>query len=418
MEGRRYMKGKDTNFSLLALRIGVSTVDETSGSTGIQVYNLSPNQLMELHYYEDITKANVVLALKINDTSSALLDSIIGMEPIDISWTDLNENVITYSMVIVDLQDRMVIDGKTSEGVIYCASIEAVKNSATKISRKFKGKTNEMVRDLCKIDLQSKKTLDLDPSLTDMTFVSPWWDPYTIISWLAWRSIPEAGNAGERSAGFLFYEDREGYHFKSMDKLVGQETTTTIEVNVEETEDSDAIHISSFTLSGSSDIFRGLNLGSYASTTFTLDMKDFKYEKHPYFISEYYPKMQKLNDRELPEFYKRFGDKGAIPTRIMTKVMDSAAFTTGKYTEDLTRQLSQSMIRNQFFFNQTGTFEYEGDQDLLLGEVVQINKYDARSGDLDIDISGRYIVGKIYRQFLTERDTMSTRVTVYRDSLG
>ena len=85
------MKGKDTNFSLLALRIGVSTVDETSGSTGIQVYNLSPNQLMELHYYEDITKANVVLALKINDTSSALLDSIIGMEPIDISWTDLNE---------------------------------------------------------------------------------------------------------------------------------------------------------------------------------------------------------------------------------------------------------------------------------------------------------------------------------------
>ena len=43
---------------------------------------------------------------------------------------------------------------------------------------------------------------------------------------------------------------------------------------------------------------------------------------------------------------------------------------------------------------------------------------DPRSGDPDPEISGRYIVGKIYRQFLTERDTMTTRVTVYRDSIG
>ena len=98
--------------------------------------------------------------------------------------------------------------------------------------------------------------------------------------------------------------------------------------------------------------------------------------------------------------------------------MDTAMYTEGTYTQDLTRQLSQSMIRNQFFFNQAGTFDYEGNQDLYIGQVVEINKMDPRSGDPDPEISGRYIVGKIYRQFLTERDTMTTRVTVYRDSIG
>jgi hypothetical protein len=57
-------------------------------------------------------------------------------------------------------------------------------------------------------------------------------------------------------------------------------------------------------------------------------------------------------------------------------------------------------------------------QDLKVGEVVQVNKYNARSGKIEPAVSGKYIVGKIYRQFLSERDMMSTRVTLFRDNLG
>ena len=149
-------------------------------------------------------------------------------------------------------------------------------------------------------------------------------------------------------------------------------------------------------------------------------MKDFKYTETPFFINDFYDSMKKLNPAsELPEFYKRFGGQelGGEPTRIMSKVIDSAMYTEGKYTQDLTRQLSQSMIRNQLFFNQSATFQYEGKQDLYIGDVVMVTKYNAKTGDIDPEISGRYIIGKIYRQFLTERDTMSTQVTLYRDSV-
>ena len=416
---------KEANFELLDLKIGISMYDPETDQTGMMVQPFTSNNLLELHYIEDITKSNVLLIIKLNDSSSSVLSNIQGMEPIDITWSDTYDNTISYSMVIYDVKDRMVIDGKKSQATLYCVSVDAVRNSAKKISRRF-GKgggkfTHELVTELMKDEIKTDKTVDVDESATKLSFVSPYWDPYTIISWLAWRSILQSGS-GKKSAGFLFYEDRKGYHFKAMDSLVEQPKVRDIKVNFNADElDEDEIAVDGFTVQGSSDIFRGLNLGSYASTTFTLDMKDFKYTETPFFINDFYSKMKKLNPMsELPEFYKRFGGEeiGGSPTRIMSKVIDSAMYTEGTYTQELTRQLSQSMIRNQLFFNQSATFEYEGKQDLMIGEVVRVLKFDARSGMPDPDISGRYIVGKIYRQFLTERDTMSTQVTLYRDSIG
>ena len=416
---------KEANFELLDLKIGMSLYDPETDQTGMMVQPFTSNNLLELHYIEDITKSNVLLILKLNDSSSGILGNLEGMEPIDIKWTDGSGNVITYDMIIYDVKDRMVVDGKKSQATLYCVSVDAARNAAKKISRRFgKGggeQTHEIVKELMQKEIKTDKTIDTDESATKLSFVSPYWDPYTIISWLAWRSVLQSGS-GKKSAGFLFYEDRNGYHFRAMDSLVEQMKTRDIKVNFNADDlAEDEIAVEGFTVSGSSDIFRGLNLGSYASTTFTLDMKDFKYTETPFFINDFYPKMKKLNPlSELPEFYKRFGGEeiGGAPTRIMSKVIDSAMYTEGTYTQELTRQLSQSMIRNQLFFNQSATFQYEGKQDLGLGEVVRVLKFDARSGMPDPDISGRYIVGKIYRQFLTERDTMSTQVTLYRDSIG
>ena len=424
---------KQTNFRLINFQIGIASADD-SGDTGYVVMNLTSNQLMELHYIEDITKSNILMMVKINDSGSGICDAIVGMEPIEIIWTDdsigkgMEGNVYKQSMIIYDIKDRIIKDGKQSSAVLYCISVDALRNSATKISRRFgKGggeSTSDIVEQLIREDLSSTKPFKIDKSITKLSFVSPYWDPYTIISWLAWRSILE-GDSGKKSAGYLFFENADGYNFRAMDAITQTAPSRSVNVNFfEEDEDPDEdqkdINIFGFSVSETSDIFRGVNLGSYASTTFTLDMKDFKYEEVPFFINDFYPSVQKLNNRKLPSFYERFGseEKGGRPTRIMSKILDTAMYTEGTYTQDLTKQLSQSMIRNQLFFNQSATFEYEGMQDLQVGEVVRVNKYNARSGKLEPKLSGKYIVGKIYRQFTTERDMMSTRVTLFRDSIG
>ena len=392
--------------------------------------SLTSNHLLELHYIEDITKSNIMVAVTINDTETALVSQLFGLERCYIEFQDHNDNVFGASMVIYDIKDRMIVSGKKMKATLYLISPDAVNNSATKISRRFgKGSgesTDEIVEDLLTRQgrfLKSVKTLESEKSSTKISFISPYWDPYTIISWLAWRSIPEQGSGSDVSAGYLFYETPDAYHFKSMDSLVQQDSSKIIRVNFEDEgsdDDDNFIDVSTLSITGTSDVFRGLNLGSYTSVTYTLDMKDFSYAEIPFNVNEYYRDMKKLNEADLPKFYEMFGadSESSRPTRIMAKVLDTAMYTEGTYTQDLTKQLSQAMIRNQFFFNQSATFEYEGTINLQIGQVVEVQSYAGKSLEKDSAQSGKYIVGKIYRQFVTERDMMSTRVTIYRDSLG
>ena len=74
---------KQTNFRLIKFQIGIASEDD-SGDTGYVVMNLTSNQLMELHYIEDITKSNILMMVKINDSGSGICDAIVGMEPIEI----------------------------------------------------------------------------------------------------------------------------------------------------------------------------------------------------------------------------------------------------------------------------------------------------------------------------------------------
>lgn len=413
------MKQQSTvNFSLQEFEITVSG----------QPFNLTLNHLLELHYIEDITKTNNVMIVKINDTESGLVSEIFGLEPIRIRFTDHEDNPIVADMVVYEVRDRMIVSGKKMQATLYCVSRDAVNNAAAKISQRFgKGdgeKISTITNNLIKKILGSRKPLEVDTTATKISFVSPYWDPFTIIQWMAWRAIPEKGSGSNVSAGYLFYETPEKYYFKSMDELVKGEVVKTVRVNYEsEEEDTENvfIDIESLSMPGTSDVFRGFNLGSYSSVMMTLDIKDFTYTELPFNVNEYYSQMEKLNpEMELPEFYGIFGEtsQNSQPTRIMSSVIDLAMYTEGTYTEDLTKQLSQSMLRNQFFFNQSCTFEYEGTNDLRIGDVVEVQTFKGKELEKDESQSGKYIVGKIYRQFLTDRDMMSTRVTLYRDSLG
>ena len=398
--------------------------------TAAGVVNLSSNHLLELHYIEDITKSNIIMAATINDTETALVSKLFGLEAVSIEFKDHKENTVSANMVIYDIKDRMIVSGKKMKATLYMISPDAVNNSATKISERF-GKgggetTSEIVKDLISSTgrfLKSAKRVIVDKTSTKISFISPYWDPFTIISWLAWRSIPEQGSSKDVSAGYLFYETGSQYNFKSMDKLVKGKVQKTIRVNYSDDDDDENdkfIDIDTLSITGTSDVFRGMNLGSYTSVTYTLDMKDFSYKEIPFNVNEYYKEMSKLNDSTLPAMYKLFGptSEKSNPTRIMAKVLDTAMYTEGTYTQDLTKQLSQAMIRNQFFFNQSATFEYEGTLNLEIGQVVEVQSYKGKALEKDSSQSGKYIVGKIYRQFATERDMMSTRVTIYRDSLG
>ena len=52
-----------------------------------------------------------------------------------------------------------------------------------------------------------------------------------IINWLSKKSIPSKDGEMGETAGYLFFETSEGYHFRSIDSLLGQEKKKSIIYN-------------------------------------------------------------------------------------------------------------------------------------------------------------------------------------------
>tara|TARA_R100000278_G_scaffold27322_1_gene24914 strand:- start:248 stop:853 length:606 start_codon:yes stop_codon:yes gene_type:complete len=187
---------------------------------------------------------------------------------------------------------------------------------------------------------------------------------------------------------------------------------------MEDEDDTGILPLDQLTVESSCDLLKGLNLGSYSSNVMTLDLKDMKFEQHPFNINKYYKDVSVMNSRVTPEFYDGF-DTNATYTRIMSKVLDSALFTEGTFTQGFTKQLSQSSLREKLFYNKKVIVDFVADYSLEIGEVVQLDVYKGTSDrEKDFAVSGKYVIGKIERTFKSSEDKMTSRVTLYTDSDG
>ncbi len=389
------------------------------------------NQVLYVKYTEDMRQATTTMEVQITDSSTGFLSELQGMEPVFIRIADSeNKTEVGGSFVVYDIQDRRNIGGKSSAVLLLCTP-DFINNAANKISRRFgKGMgikihdivKNEILINLMKVD--EKRLTNFQPCVNSCSFVSPYWNPFTAIRWLAAKAIPAPKGSGPAAtAGYAFYQTRSGYNFESYDKFASKEPVVRMVVghNPDEMEDDSdlgIIPLNQLTVESSVDLLKGLNLGSYSSNVMTLDLKDMKFEQHPFNINKYYKDVSVMNSRVTPEFYSGF-DTNQTYTRIMSKISDSALFSEGTYTQDFTKQLSQSSLREKLFYNKKVVVEFISDYFLEIGEVVQLDVYKGTSDrEQDYSVSGKYVIGKVERTFKTSQDKMTSRLTLYTDSDG
>ena len=264
----------------------------------------------------------------------------------------------------------------------------------------------------------------IEETANKISFISPFWAPFTIIKWLCSKAISAKSAGGKNaSAGYCFFQNNFGYNFKSYDSFTRKEPVRKIVVGhqpeeMEEEEDKNILPVDKMTVRKSSDVLRGLNMGSYANNVMTLDVKDMKYEEFPFNINKYYQDVPLMNTNySVPEYYKKF-DKSTAPTRYMSKVLDTALFTEGTYTAGMTAQISQAALREKLFYNKEVEVEYVGTNEMTVGMVVELMVFKGKEQDLDVQNSGKYVVGRVQRQFLTKNNQMNTKLTLFTDSPG
>ena len=389
------------------------------------------NQVLYVKYTEDMRQATTTMEVQITDSETGFLSELQGMEPVFIRIADSkNETELGGQFVVYDIQDRRNVGGKSSAVLMLCTP-DFLNNAANKVSRRFGKGMGIKIHDIVKEEIlgnlmgvEPERLLNFEPCVNSFSFVSPYWNPFTAIRWLASKAIPASKGSGPAAtAGYAFYQTRGGYNFESYDSFASKEPVIRMVVGhdpdeMEDEEDTGILPLDSLTVESSVDLLQGLNLGSYSSNVMTLDLKNMEFKQHPFNINKYYRDVSVMNSRTTPEFYKGF-DTNATYTRIMSKISDSALFTEGTYTKGFTKQLSQSSLREKLFYAKKVVVDFVSDYSLEIGEVVQLDVYKGTSDrEQDYSVSGRYVIGRVERTFKSSEDKMTSRLTLYTDSDG
>ena len=406
-----------SNFQLDRLIIGINGED--------RVFTIS--NLLTLTYIEDIKSASMQVFISLTDTAEPVLSTVQGMEPVYIEFSDDLGNNFSSNLVVYDVQAREIQNGK-SKGTLLCCSPDLINNAVAKVSRRFGSGGGKTIDKIVKDDLLvgilgTERNIDARKTKNNFSFVSAYWSPFTIIQYLAAKSIPASTKSTKNaSAGYAFYENADGYVFRSYDSFCEERFKYKVIVGYEkppeEPEDPEIIAPSKMSVMETGDILMGLNIGSFNSKVMTFDMKDLGYKEFDFNIHKYYDSVPKMNgDVTLPTYFEKF-KQNTVPTRIMSKVVDSALFTEGKFTQDITKLLSQSSLREKLFYNKKVEIEFSGNLLPRVGEIVELTSYAGKQRKLDTANSGLYVIGRIEREFVSSRDQMTTKMTLYTDSAG
>lgn len=128
--------------------------------------------------------------------------------------------------------DDLIIQGTqeintTSTATVFAVNFttqDAIFNEQRRLTQRYEPtvKISSHVETILSTNLRTEKPYDIEETANADGFYGNHWMPYKAIYWLAKRSISTTGSsdgAGTDRAGFLFWETKSGYKFKSIDSI-------------------------------------------------------------------------------------------------------------------------------------------------------------------------------------------------------
>ncbi len=202
----------------------------------------------EFVWYESIDSPFVRLDVTILDTVN-YAESLFGDEMIHIGFntfasslggSDKDRETLAYYMQIYKISN-VIKDERAKVCTINCISPQAYLNEANRAFGSFGPLTgkHDIVKEMCKKYLKCENKIKHVGALeecTSMNMISPNWRPVDVISYISDKVVRKKQGKGKASkkkgkkviqSGFLFYETRQGFNWRSIDDLCEQESLAT-----------------------------------------------------------------------------------------------------------------------------------------------------------------------------------------------
>lgn len=396
------------------------------------------NSVVFVDYFEDILSPCVTMNMQIA-TGNSIFNTlpIRGGEKVvfDISTATGNFTLDgDYGMYVYKVSGY-ASDGQKEMFTLHLVSKEGLTNETSRCQKKYeKLPINEHVTSILDEVLTTKKyeSSNIERTSNSYSFIGNQKKPFHILTWLGPKGIPSTGSSGTSGelakgvAGFLFYETKDGFNFKSIDKLVSATTsgaedssviTYTYNNVIQENSIQNNFTILDYALEKNIDLMKSLRVGMYANKTYFYDLYTNKLDIYAYYLkNEIRSKLGAQDDLVIPSGFEesfsrilvRTSDKGTLDP-------NDIAGSSGRDNADMAKSFS----RYNLLFTQSLNMVVPCNVNLRAGGVVkaQFPKVESsQQTSLDEEQSGKYLIKELRHHF--EGNNMVTSLKLVRDSYG
>jgi hypothetical protein len=314
--------------------------------------------------------------------------------------------------------------------VLNLVAREAITNETTRVPKKYPTSStiDTSVRDILREYLKTDKIGTIDRSQNKYGFIGNLRKPFTILVWLASKSVPNI--SGDATAGFLFYQTKSGFQFRSIDNLITQEPKATYvytDVNQSSIERNNDFEILKYSTNRNQNLLEKLRLGTYSSTRMFFNPLDFTFtpqEQGVFRLNDYVNKTKNLGKKlELPNIQNAANQNlGDVPTRILTQILDIGTLdkdVSVSENSDPFKYQSQAIMRYNVLFTQTLDMTVPSNTNLRAGDIIECafpKITNSQGKEFDDEQSGLYMIKELCHHFDT--DASYTSMKLIRDTFG
>ena len=451
-----------------------------SPKTGQRV-NLS-NATTSIEYFEDILVPSVSMKLEVRSTVNIVSELMItggemvaieaetGSGKFKFGKVDGSGNIEPgHNELYVYKISSMDSQRQASKFTMHLVSIEYLKNETTRCKKRY-GKDGDKplllsdIVDELLIDqdlLDSNKEIFTEPTSNTYSFMGNMRKPFYTIQWLCPKSltgtIPQEGKGedgtdgstnakAKGTSGYLFYENKAGFNFRSIDglvsstqeyakkadgKLVNYEIHGTDEPYewrgmgaIDSNKFSANRQILNYVVEKNTDIRKALITGMYINQTQYLNVLTHEMSFYTYNLADEIsdkklasgtiPKIPFINDldKSVSRFMFRISDHG-----VTGQGEDGLEPTGGKNAERT--DIAKSLARYNLLFTQSLNISIPMNVNMKVGDII-VCKFprlnDGEAKEHDPNLSGKYLIRALRHHF--EPNVNATYLKLIRDSYG
>ena len=456
--------------------------DNEYGTAEITLHDGTNGMLVSFQYNEDIMWPSYGGTMVIVDSAQNFISSspIQGFERVVVEVDDLKDTTYTYEFRVHSVFNRVSNNG-AQVYTLGLISKEGLLNEGIRVNTIRKGNSSTVVRMILEDYLKVKKSeIFTEPAATALKLLPTKKTPFTVIRSLCPRTVSEktsikiqsnisasAENNNTESdvnsqtadkatgtAGYLFFQNYRGYHFKSIDHLVDSGDPKTSNFggdpvkNADKTKwfrystarvgDENEWRIQEVIFESQIDMFKKLRQGTYSSICCYYNINTGEYEEILYRIGDNWSRMAHLGSQTGVGVGQRNLSK--YPSRVMSTVINHENFYNdpdvasnedkhggdGKnsFPDFQKHYLSQGIARAGLLFNQKLTISITGHLELCAGDKIEVRLPDQKSEQIKEDVwdpeySGTYLIKNLNHQFITgATPKVHTVLELVRDSQG